>query len=223
MLRSVVSNARWRAVALVAALAAAVWLVVLLGMPEEADAGSRYRIVTKTFSNPAAITQKDETSQPTPYPSQVAAGGMRRGKILDVNVTLRGFSHTYPDDVDVLLVGPRGQNLIIMSDAGAAFDVSNLELRLNDEAVGWLPDETQLFGGTYRPSNWTHTYGSGNIEVDSFPGAPAPSGAFTLSTFDGTNPNGTWSLYVRDDVGFDAGQFAGGWSLRIKAKVLRRS
>jgi subtilisin-like proprotein convertase family protein len=221
MERSVVTNARWRAVALVGALAAAVWLVVLLGMPEEADARSRYRTVTKTFSNPTAITQEDEFSQPAPYPSAIAAGGMRRGKILDVNVTLRNFSHTHPDDVDVLLVGPRGQNLIIMSDAGGAFDVSNLELRLDDEAVGFLPDETQLFGGTYRPSNWTHVH-AGNIEVDSFPGAPAPSQAFALSTFDGTNPNGTWSLYVRDDVFLDAGQFAGGWSLQIKAKVLRR-
>ena len=53
MLRSVGTNARWtgRAAALVAALAAAVWLVLLLGMPEEADAARRFKTVTKTFEN----------------------------------------------------------------------------------------------------------------------------------------------------------------------------
>ena len=44
-----------------------------------------------------------------------------------------------------------------------------------------------------------------------------------LSTFDRTRPNGTWSLYVVDDeANPDGGQFAGGWTLEIKAKVLRR-
>ncbi|WP_249263521.1 calcium-binding protein, partial [Microcystis aeruginosa] len=36
-----------------------------------------------------------------------------------------------------------------------------------------------------------------------------------FSVFNSTNPNGTWSLYVVDDVGGDAGTIAGGWSLDI--------
>ncbi|WP_283159912.1 Calx-beta domain-containing protein, partial [Microcystis aeruginosa] len=36
-----------------------------------------------------------------------------------------------------------------------------------------------------------------------------------FSVFNSTNPNGTWSLYVVDDVGGDAGTIAGGWSLNI--------
>src|SRR5262249_55070841 len=31
----------------------------------------------------------------------------------------------------------------------------------------------------------------------------------------GTNPNGTWSLYVFDDAGGDMGSFAGGWEIDI--------
>ena len=43
-----------------------------------------------------------------------------------------------------------------------------------------------------------------------------------LSTFDRTNPNGTWSLYVDDDYpAEDGGQLASGWSLQIRASVLR--
>ena len=42
-----------------------------------------------------------------------------------------------------------------------------------------------------------------------------------LSTFDRTNPNGTWSLYVNDDTSADYGRFFNGWVLEIKARVRR--
>ena len=33
--------------------------------------------------------------------------------------------------------------------------------------------------------------------------------------FNGTNPNGTWSLFVYDDTFSDEGRLAGGWSIEI--------
>jgi hypothetical protein len=47
---------------------------------------------------------------------------------------------------------------------------------------------------------------------------PAPEGAQTLgTTFNGGDPNGTWSLYVDDDSASSGlgGSIAGGWSLNV--------
>jgi subtilisin-like proprotein convertase family protein len=143
----------------------------------------------------------------SPYPSNIAVAGSG-SSVVDVNVHLVGLSHTWPDDIDILVVGPQGQNLIIMSDAGGSNDLVNVDLIFDDAAASQLPDSSQITAGTYKPTN----YGAG----DTFPApAPAPSSATTLSTFDGTNPNGTWSLYVVDDTGSDSGNLAGGWCLEV--------
>ena len=63
--------------------------------------------------------------------------------------------------------------------------------------------------GTFKPTN----YSAG----DTFPDpAPPPSGTSDLSVFDGSDANGTWSLYVVDDLITDAGTIASGWSLSIR-------
>ena len=61
---------------------------------------------------------------------------------------------------------------------------------------------------TYQPAN----YGSG----DFWP-APAPAGPYStsLDAFDGEVANGTWRLYVVDDVQPNSGDIEGGWSLSI--------
>ena len=79
-------------------------------------------------------------------------------------------------------------------------------LTLDDAAANSLPDAGPLVSGTFKPTN----FGSG----DTFPSAP-PSGGSALSVFNGTNPNGTWSLYVVDDATGDSGSVAGGWELNI--------
>ncbi len=72
-----------------------------------------HRNVTKTFDSDAAISIPDprlvdEDGQADTCPSRVAVAGLRQGKVLDVNLTLRGFSHTFPGDVDLVLVAPNG-------------------------------------------------------------------------------------------------------------------
>ena len=127
------------------------------------------------------------------------------GAITDVNVQLNGLSHTYPDDIDMLLVSPDGgQNAIFMSDAGGGYDVVSCNLTIDDEAPDVLPDSDQLAcPGELQPANYE--------PGDEFPApAPTPSGDVALSTFDGGTPNGTWSLYVVDDAAADVGNIAAG-------------
>jgi subtilisin-like proprotein convertase family protein len=166
---------------------------------------------TTTFSNPAPILIPGTgTSGPAaPYPSTIAVSGIT-GAVNKVTATLNLFNHTFPDDVDVLLVGPGGQKLLLMSDVGGSADAINVTVTFDDAASGTIPDAGPVVSGTFRPSN----IGTG----DTFP-APAPVGPYPdpqlLSVFNGVNANGTWSLFVVDDVGGDVGNFNGGWSLNI--------
>lgn len=172
---------------------------------------------TATHANPAPIDINrspnwwERVGPAEPYPSTISVAG-RVGTITKVTVELVGYSHSWPSDVDMQLVGPQGQRTILMSDAGGRCDTFNYTLTLDDDAPTPLPGECPFFGqgpivpGTYRPANYDDRYGYGTLE------GPYPS---TLSVFNGTNPNGVWSLYVFDDWPHDDGEFAGGWSLTI--------
>src|SRR5262245_55297906 len=158
-----------------------------------------------TYSNPTPIAILDNAIA-SPYPSNIIVAG-ECGTVTKVTVKLNDLSHSFPDDIDVLLVGPQGQTAVIMSDTGANRAVTGIFLTLDDDAVRHLPEP--LDTGTFQPTN----NGSSN---DPFPGAAPPhTNAADLTAFNGTNPNGTWSLYVVDDRTNDTGSFAGGWELNI--------
>ncbi len=143
----------------------------------------------------------------TPYPSPITVAGAA-SQLDSIKVHLSGLNHTFPDDIDILLVGPAGQNLIIMSDVGGGAGLVNVNLIFDDAAATQLPDSTQIASGTYRPTN----IGTG----DTFPApAPAPSAATQLAVFNDTDPNGQWQLFVVDDAAGDSGSISGGWCVEI--------
>jgi subtilisin-like proprotein convertase family protein len=151
-----------------------------------------------------AITVPD-SGPGSPYPSQISVGGLPQ-TIRKMRVTLF-LTHTFPDDLDIMLVGPGGQNALIMSDVGGDVNASGVGLTLDDAAANSLPDEGLLVAGTFKPTN----SGTG----DAFPGpAPASAGTSALSVFDGTNPNGTWRLFVVDDATGDMGNISS-WRLEF--------
>jgi hypothetical protein len=90
-------------------------------------------------------------------------------RIKDVNLTLSGFTHTAPTDVDVLLVAPSGRSSIVMSDAGSGFPVSGIDLTLDDEAEMKLPENSTLATGTFKPANYAGS------SADIFPPLPRPA------------------------------------------------
>lgn len=164
----------------------------------------------QTFSNAGTITILDNGAA-TPYPSTITVPSLT-GVVTKVTVKLTGFGHSYPADTDVLLVGPAGQAVVLMSDVGGGNPgFSNVNVTLDDGAPGPLP--VGAFGtGTYRPTNNEDSEPAG----DAFP-APAPGGPYatSLAVFNGVDPAGTWRLYVMDDFIGDTGTINGGWSVTI--------
>lgn len=162
------------------------------------------------FTNPASITINDATTigQANTYPSNISVSGMT-GTVTNVTLTLNAIAHTFPDDFDLLLVGPTGANLIVMSDVHGSDDVFNVTMTIDDAAAASMPDATVMMSGSFKPTN----IGAG--DTWNAP-APAPSANTTFAAaFNGTDPNGTWSLYVADDLGVDMGTIGNGWSLSI--------
>jgi len=188
-----------------------------------------------TFSNTAPINLPGPgPGVPGPtrsslYPSNIVVSGLS-GTVTDVNLTLNGFDcssrgadFAYPEDVDILLVGPTGVNLVVLSDVGGAnqddpIQFTNITVTLDDEAATPLPADTQLTSGTFRPlDDDDDPMEQPGLSMDVFPTpAPTPSAATALSVFDGTQPNGTWSLYVVDDFpGPNNCSILRGWALEI--------
>ncbi len=170
---------------------------------------------TQTFSNPAPITINN-SGNATPYPSNIAVGGLPTAGVYVQSVTLTGFGHTWPGDVDIALRSPSGQIVILMSDIGDAAPngVSGRTIIFND-AGPTLP--APIPSGTFKPTNAVGTFGP---EPDQFP-APGPGGVTqpnpALSMFSSSNdPNGNWQLLVRDDFAGDAGTISGGWSITFR-------
>ena len=89
----------------------------------------------------------------SPYPSTVTVAGMG-GTMTKVTVTLVGLSHTYPDDLDILLIGPGGQTSMVMSDAGGGYDIYGVSLTFDSGAATTLTTSSQIAGGVYKPVNY---------------------------------------------------------------------
>ena len=170
---------------------------------------SRAATGPETFSNPETIVLEEILRGPgTPYPSSIELSGFTTA-VSKVTVTLHNISHTFPDDLDVVLVGPRGQSVMLMSDAGSEFDVGDVTLTFDDSAPTVPPNSAELVSGTFRPVN--HPL----LNDTNPPPAPPPPYGTALSVFNGTDPNGTWSLYVLDDTSEDGGAIVDGWSLTL--------
>ena len=161
------------------------------------------------YRNPAFITINDLAAA-LPYPSAIVVP-TTAGTITKVTATIYGLTHDRQNDLDILLVGPLGQKVLLMSDVGGSASVANVNLTFDDAAGVFLPTgAVPITTGTYKPTE-------GGVASDAF-SAPAPAAPYgsTLSVFNGTNPEGTWSLYVMDDRAINTGSISGGWRLSLQ-------
>jgi hypothetical protein len=77
------------------------------------------------------------------------------GRIVDLQITLDDLTHTFPDDLDFLLLSQGGANFEFWSDVGGNTDITNGDFTISDSAASALPDATALASGTYRPADYS--------------------------------------------------------------------
>jgi subtilisin-like proprotein convertase family protein len=181
------------------------------------------------FSNPAPISPADRASNnagtnpgipPANYPSVITVSGLS-GVVTKVTVTF-AITSTFPDDLDVLLVGPTGALSLVMSDAAGSGDHTNITYTFDQLAAATLPNDptTVVPAGTYQPSNFLGLAAPEPGGQDNFPtGGGLLSYPTNFAIFNGTNPNGDWKLYVVDDQVIDNVSLPSGWSIDITSAI----
>ncbi len=145
-----------------------------------------------------------------PYHSMIHVRGFE-GRIENITVTLGYVDDPYPADLRLLLVGPNGQAVLLMANAGGGTDIEYLMLTLNDAGQLMPISDTLTSTVVYRPTN--HGFG-GDLPL------PAPAGPYgsSLGAFVGSSPNGQWRLYVYNAVA-DAGGFLEYWTLTLTTRT----
>ncbi|MEO6033682.1 MAG: Ig-like domain-containing protein, partial [Verrucomicrobiota bacterium] len=128
--------------------------------------------------------------------------------VTKATVSLVNLSHTFPEDIEILLVAPNNQTVLLMSHAGGGNAISNVNLTFDSTAGGALSSSSKIVSGTYFPTN----YGDSSSLPDPAPVAPYGT---TFNSLAGINPNGPWSLYVFDSAAGDFGSISGGWKLTL--------
>jgi subtilisin-like proprotein convertase family protein len=181
------------------------------------------------FSNPAPITPADRASNnagtnpgipAANYPSVITVSGLT-GVVTKVTVTF-AITSTFPDDLDILLVGPTGAMSLVMSDAGGSGDHTNITYTFDQLAATTMPNDptTVTPSGTFQPSNFLGFTTPEPGGQDNFPTAGGlMSYPTNFAIFNGTNPNGDWKLYVVDDQVIDNVNLPSGWSIDIQSSV----
>jgi subtilisin-like proprotein convertase family protein len=155
----------------------------------------------------------------SPFPATVAVSGIS-DPVIGVTVTLNSLSHAFPDDIDVLLEAPTGENLIVMSDVFGGTDAVANDVAFADSAAELAPLSGPIATGFYKPTNSGSPDTFGLPEPISPYNSPAPAGSATFAgEFSGINPNGTWKLWIEDDASVDSGSIDAGWSLGIITSV----
>jgi hypothetical protein len=165
-----------------------------------------------TFANTGPILMNGPMTA-TPYPATMNLKCLL-GTVQKMTVTLSNLGHAFPDDIDIMLAGPNGKTVMLMSDTGGRFSLTNVTLTFDDASLNLLPDATRISAGVYKPTDFE----SGDFFPAAAPGGPYPT---SLSVFNGISPNGLWSLYVVDDATLDDGAVAGGWSMTLWLDIVQ--
>lgn len=169
-------------------------------------ANASFISTTITSNNSLTIPASGTSGVASSFPTLLDVSGVL-GTIVDVNVFLTGVSHTFPDDINIGIVGPTDVAVYLWADAGGGGDIQNLDITFDDAALSAMANGGQILSGSYQVSQ----FGWDN------PNIPASFGSI-LADFNGLSANGLWSLYVLYNTGGDVGSMQG-WGLEIITEV----
>lgn len=110
------------------------------------------------------------------------------GTVQDLNVKL-SITHTWDEDLSVFLISPNNTQVELFSGVGGS-DENFFSTVLDDEATRDVTAGSAPFTGSFRPEG-------------------------LLSDFDDEDPNGVWTLQIRDTKGDDVGTL-NSWSMTIR-------
>ncbi len=197
-------------------LAAALLLAALAPAAAEAE--------SHTYLNTDDLLASEEGGlfgPATEYPSSIVVSGLS-GTVTRVSVTLLDLHSASGDDIDMVITGPNGQKVMLMSDACGENPntLDDEDWTFEDAAQTFVPDGGPCAAGqavSFKPSNYL---GSAPEPDDLSPGGgPAPPYVNALSFFAGSSPDGAWNLYMTDD---NAGAYFGfeikAWALTLEVE-----
>lgn len=190
-------------------LAAMVGMIAMSGSVHASDPAPRY-----TFYGPGMTINAVGAASVYPSSVSVLPPEFPFERIDKATVTIHGYSHTWPDDVWIVLTQSifPFYKILLMGGCGGSLDVNNIDLTFDQDAAATLADSSQLTSGTYRPTSFGTT--------PTLP-ASAPAGPYTdLSVLAGAFPLNDWRLFVYDNVGGEAGTITN-WSITFHARVNR--
>ena len=154
----------------------------------------------QTFTNAASLTIPTSGAA-SPYPSAITVAGTSGAPL---SVTLFNIQHAFMQDLDIALVSPTGQALLLFSEQGGSGQFSDATVTFADAAPVY--GTGSIFGAaSIRPVG-----GNGSTFSGVLPGGTTFVSSFAALT---GNPNGAWGLYVYDDTQIDGGSIRNGWSI----------
>jgi subtilisin-like proprotein convertase family protein len=138
----------------------------------------------------------------------VTGVGVLGGCVAIENVTIN-LEHTFVGDIGILLIGPGGQVLELSTGNGGGGNNYSITV-FSDGASDFITSGFPPYNGNFRPegrqTNVNNPYSNAN-----------PLGTHTFaSTYNGTNANGNWTLYINDYVAADIGTLFD-WSITFSA------
>jgi len=164
---------------------------------------------TQTNCSTGGTITINSSGTASPYPSPITVAGLPAGATV-ASVKLNNLNHTWTGDIDVAVTGPtfvaggNTQACMLLSDLGndANDDAVNTTITFVDGAPR-VPNVNPIPSGTYSPTN------DGAVtDAMPLPGPTTTAATPLLTQLNAATMNGTWNLWINDQVSGDGGSLA---------------